>query len=127
MQTSKGKLWVGRILGALFILFMLFDAILHIVMPQMAVDAFNKIGLDLSLGPVLGIFVIAALLLYIIPRTAALGAVLLTAYFGGAIGVQLMTGGPAFNLIFPVIIAVVMWAALLLVSARSWNFFLKRG
>ncbi|HZY61117.1 MAG TPA: DoxX family protein [Edaphobacter sp.] len=111
---SKPLLWTGRILSILAVLFMLFDAISHIVKPAPVVQAFAQLGIPLHLAITLGIIQLVCIVLYVIPSTAVLGAVLLTGYLGGAVAIHLRIGNPAFECTFPIIIGIIFWAGLLL-------------
>jgi len=81
----KKTRWAGRILIALSVLFLLFDAAGHLIVPAAVVEAFNRLGYPLSLSPALAIIELVCLIAYVIPRTAILGAILLTGYLGGAV------------------------------------------
>ena len=111
-------IWAGRILSALSVLFLLFDAAAHLLMPAPVVDAFKRLAYPLSLGPVLGFVVLICVALYAIPRTSILGAILLTGYFGGAVDTHLRVRDPLFDTLFPVIFGVLVWAGLFLRNAR---------
>lgn len=72
-------------------------------------EMFDKLGITAELAPVLGVIEITVTLLFLIPRTSFLGAILVTGYLGGAVWTHLRVGDPWF---FPIIIGVVMWIAL---------------
>lgn len=113
--TASGKLlWTGRILSILAVLFMLFDAVGHLLKPAPVVQAFLQLGIPLSLSVDLGIIQLLCVLVYVIPRTAILGAVLITGYLGGAVAIHMRVGNPLFECIFPIIIATFFWAGLFL-------------
>jgi len=114
----KARLWTGRILTALTALFMLFDAAGKFIMPPQVVQAFARLGFPASLGVTLGILLAVCTVLYAIPRTAVLGAILLTGYLGGAVAIQMRAGSPPFETIFPVIFGVLAWAGILLRDGR---------
>src|ERR1700737_4803616 len=76
--VSKGKLWTARLMSTLIVLFLLFDAAIHLAKPTPVVDAFAKLGFPLSASVGIGVVEFLCLATYVIPRTAALGAVLLT-------------------------------------------------
>jgi len=111
-------IWAGRILSALAILFLLFDAGGHLLMPAPALDAFKRLAYPANLGPVLGIIQLICVALYAIPRTSILGAILLTGYLGGAVATHLRVRDPLFDTLFPIIIGVLVWAGLFLRHAR---------
>ena len=112
---SKGQLWTGRILSGLAIVFLLFDATIHILKPQPVVTAFGQLGYPLSASATIGIIELACVAFYLIPSTAILGAVLLTGYLGGAIAAQLRIGAPLFStMLFPIYVALFVWGGLYL-------------
>jgi hypothetical protein len=116
---SKKRLWAGRIISALVVLFMLFDAVIHLMKIEPVVAAFAQLGYPVSLAVALGIIELACVVAYVIPRTAVLGAILLTGYLGGAIATQLRVGNPLFSqALFPVYVGVLVWAGLLLRDDR---------
>ncbi|HZP06302.1 MAG TPA: DoxX family protein [Terracidiphilus sp.] len=117
-QVSKARLWTGRVLTTLVGLFLLFDAVGKLMMPVWVVDAFNRLGFPANLGVSLGILLLTSTVLYLIPRTAVLGAVLLSAYLGGAVAIQMRAGSPTFETIFPVIFALLAWAGIYLRERR---------
>jgi hypothetical protein len=110
---SGKRLWTGRVLTTLIVLFMIFDGVIHIMKPPAVVEAFKELGLPLRLSVPIAIVELACLALYAIPRTCILGAILLTGYFGGAIAIQVIAGHPFFSqTLFPVYFAIVMWAGI---------------
>jgi|SRR6266566_3154820 len=115
----KGRLWAGRILSTLAILFMLFDASIHMMRPAPVVDAFAKLGLPLSFAVPLSIIEFVCVALYAIPRTSVLGAILLTGYLGGAVAIQARIGAPLLSsTLFPIYVAVFIWGGLYLRDER---------
>ena len=113
--VSNKRLWAGRIMSALPVLFLLFDGAIHIMRIPPVAEAFAKLGYSISLAIPLGIIEIACIALYLIPRTSVLGAVLLTGYLGGAVATNLRTGAPLFsNVLFPVYVGVLLWGGLYL-------------
>lgn len=114
--------WTGRILSALAVAFMLFDGVLHVLKPAPVVQAFTQLGYPLSASVGLGILELVFTALYAIPRTAALGAVLLSAYLGGAVATQLRAGSGWFEVIFPVLIGALVWGGLALRDPRVRAF-----
>ncbi len=81
--VARNTLWAGRILGALPVLFMLFDSVIKVIQIDPVVEAFTRLGYPVSLAPVIGILALACVVVYVIPRTSVLGAILLTGYLGG--------------------------------------------
>jgi hypothetical protein len=122
--TASGKLlWTGRILSILAVLFMLFDAVGHLLKPAPVVQAFLQLEFPLSLSICLGIIELVCVLIYVIPRTAVLGAVLITGYLGGAVTIHMRVGNPVFECIFPILIGILFWAGLLLRDLRLRAIF----
>jgi hypothetical protein len=112
------SLWAGRILSALSVLFLLFDAVGHFVQPAAVVDAFNRLNFPLSLSVPLGIISLICVIVYAIPQTSILGAILLTGYLGGAVATHFRVRDPLFDTIFPIIFGVLVWAGVYLRDAR---------
>lgn len=115
---ANGKVWTGRVLSGLAVAFLLFDAAGKLMMPSFVVTAFNMLGFPLQLGLGIGIILAVCTLVYAIPRTAVLGAILLTGFLGGAVAIQLRAGTPMFETIFPVLFGVLVWAGVLLREDR---------
>jgi len=114
-SLSKKSLWGGRIASGLIVAFLLFDAVIHLMKPAPVVEGFAKLGFPLRLAVPLGIIELVCVLLYVLPRTSILGAILLTGYLGGAIAIQLPTGNPFFGeVLFPVYIGVFLWGGIYL-------------
>jgi len=89
---SKSRLWTGRIISSILVLFLLFDAIAKLLRLAPVLQAFDQLGWSRSLSIPLGITLLTCTLLYTIPYTCALGALLLTAYLGGAVATHLRAG-----------------------------------
>jgi hypothetical protein len=117
--VSKGKLWTARLMSTLIVLFLLFDAAIHLAKPTPVVDAFAKLGFPLSASVGIGVVEFLCLATYVIPRTAALGAVLLTGLLGGAIATHVRAGSPAFEAyVFPILFGFLLWGAVWLRDDR---------
>lgn len=121
--ASNKLLWTGRILSILAVLFMLFDAVGHLLKPAPVVRAFLQLGFPLRLSICLGIIQLVCVLVYVVPRTAILGAVLITGYLGGAVAIHMRVGNPIFECLFPILIGVLFWAGLLLRDSRLRAIF----
>jgi hypothetical protein len=118
-SISKKSLWTGRIFSALIVAFLLFDAVIHLMRPAPVVEAFAKLGLPLRLAVTLGITELVCILLYVIPRTSILGAILLTGYLGGAIATQMPRSNSLFGeILFPVYVGVIVWGGIYLRDER---------
>jgi hypothetical protein len=106
---SKTSLWSGRIISWLCILFLLVDAIMKIVRESHSVDGTLKLGFTDNLVQPLGILLLIFTVAYIFPRTAIFGAILLTAYLGGATSIMIREH-QAFS--FPAIFCIAVWLGL---------------
>jgi hypothetical protein len=115
---SNRALWAGRIISTLPALFLLIDGIMKLVKPRVVVDATVQLGYPESVIVGIGIVLLACTILYLIPRTAVLGAILLTGYLGGAVATHVRISGPLFNIIFPVILGAMLWGGLYLRDKR---------
>ena len=113
--VSKGALWTGRIISTLIILFMLFDGGAKVVRFAPYVDATVKAGYADNLIVSLGIVTLVCTILYAIPQTSVLGAILLAAYFGGATATHVRLGQPFW---FPIVFGILTWLALYLREPR---------
>jgi hypothetical protein len=116
--VSKAMLWSGRIMSGLPALFLLVDAIAKFAKPAPVVEGTVKLGYSESVIIPLGIVLLACTILYLIPRTSILGAILLTGYLGGAVATHVRVGDPMFNILFPVIFGAFLWGGLYLRDAR---------
>jgi hypothetical protein len=117
--VSKTQLWAGRIISALPVIFLLFDGVIHLTRIAPVVDSFNQLGYPIVLALGLGIIELVCVVLYVVPPTSVLGAILLTGYLGGAVASNLRIGAPLFsNALFPAYVGVLLWAGLYLRSNR---------
>jgi uncharacterized membrane protein YphA (DoxX/SURF4 family) len=112
---SKLALWSGRILSALAILTLLMSAVMKFRKPASVVEGFAHLGWPESLALGLGILELTCTLIYVIPRTSILGAILLTGYLGGATATHVRIGDP-FSA--PIIVGVLVWGGLFLRDPR---------
>ena len=110
--TSKPVLWLGRVLSGLPVLFLLFDAVSKFFMPEPVITATLQLGFPESAIMSLGVILLCFVVIYMIPASSVLGAILLTAYLGGAVAVQMRLSAGAFSLAFPVLFALMLWAGL---------------
>ncbi|CAM5795299.1 MULTISPECIES: DoxX family protein [Brevibacillus] len=119
-SISKSRLWTARIMSGLVILFMLFDSIFKFIQPAPVVEGTLQLGYAQHHLAVIGTLGLISTILYAIPRTAFLGAVLLTGYFGGAIATHIRMDAPLFShVLFPVYLAVLAWGAIWLRNERA--------
>jgi len=124
--VSKKIPWNGRILSILAALFLVLDAVMHVMKPTPVVAAFAQLGYPIGLAVGIGILELACIAVYVFPGTSVLGAILLTGYLGGAVASHLRVGHSLFETVFPIIIAALLWAGLVLRDARLRALFAVR-
>jgi hypothetical protein len=114
VTTSSSKtIWIGRVLSALAILFLLFDCVIKLLQLPVAVEGTTQLGYPASVVLGIGVVELACLVLYVIPRTSVFGAILFTGYLGGAIATHVRIGSPLFtHVLFPIYVAVLIWGGL---------------
>jgi len=125
MQTENGKpvskktLWAGRIISALPILFLLFDSSMKLIKAAPVVEGTVKLGYPEGTIVPLGIVLLVCTVLYAIPQTSVLGAMLLTGYLGGAVATHVRVGDPLFtHVLFPVYMGILVWLGVYLRDVR---------
>jgi hypothetical protein len=106
------------VLSGLAILFFLLDGVMKLIKPVEVVQATVGLGYPEGVITGLGVVLLACTLLYALPRTAVLGAVLLTGYLGGAIASKVRIGAPLFDIVFALVFATFVWGGLLLREPR---------
>lgn len=118
-ETSKGRIWTARVIGGIAVLFLLFDGVSKVMRATPSVQGTVELGFSPAVVPTLGAILLACVVLYVIPRTAVLGAILLTGYLGGAVAAQVRLGHPLLGYtLFPVYVAILVWGALYLRDDR---------
>jgi hypothetical protein len=116
-EPRKWTVWAGRILAALVTLLMILSAGMAFTGNQQMLDEFvNRFGYPAYLVPILGVIELSCAVLYAIPRTAVLGAILLTGYLGGAVATHVRIGDPAF--VVPFALGVAAWGGIHLRDER---------
>jgi len=119
--VGRGALWTGRVLSTLLVILLLMDATMKLMVVQPVVDGSAALGwpADAVTIRTLGVILLIATLLYAVPRTAVLGAVILTGYMGGAIATHVRVSDPLFtHTLFGVYLGVALWAGLWLRDPR---------
>ena len=111
---SKSQRITGWVMSGFVIMFLLFDSIIKFAMPPQVVETtVNELGFKPHHIGVIGVIGLVAVLLYAFPRTAVLGAVLITAQLGGAIAIHVRVDNPLFShQLFPVYIGILVWGGL---------------
>lgn len=116
-KPARKMVWAGRIVGGFPLLFLLMDALMKLMRPLPApvYESAVKLGYAPKTMPIIGAILLLCVVLCAIPRTAVLGAILLTGYLGGAVATNLRVGNPLFGyVLFPVYVGVLIWAGLFL-------------
>lgn len=119
--VSKSALWSGRVLSGLVIVFLLFDGAIKLVPWPVVTQTMDKIGYGSSesLARTLGAITIACTVLYAVPPTSMLGAILLTGYLGGAMASHVRIGSPLFShILFGFYLGLMLWGGLWLRDRR---------
>jgi len=115
----RSRLWTGRTLSAIAVLFLTFDATVKLLQLAPAVEATAQLGYKASVLAPLGLIEALCLVAYLVPQTSILGAILWTGYLGGAVASQARVGNPLIShVLFPVYVAALLWGGLWLRDAR---------
>jgi hypothetical protein len=120
-SRNAAGLWAGRVLSGLAALFLLVDGGMKLAAARVVTVTMAQLGWpsDLPMARLLGALTVGATLLYLLPRTAVLGALLLTAYLGGAVATHVRIGNPLFShVLFGVYLGVMLWGGLWLRDPR---------
>jgi TRAP-type C4-dicarboxylate transport system permease small subunit len=118
-SPSRRKLWTGRVLAGLPLLFLTWDAVVKLAAIPQVVEASAKLGYAKATLPVLGTLELVAVVLTLFRRTRVFGAVLLTAYLGGAVETHVRLGDPLLtHTLFPIYFAALIWGGLSLIDTR---------
>lgn len=117
--SSQATLWTSRIMTGLPLLFIAFDGVMKFAAIPDVVEASAKLGFGPSTLPVLGTIELLTVALLCLRRTQVLGAVLLSAYLGGAVATHVRMGDPLFShTLFPIYFAALVWGGLYLRDER---------
>jgi len=126
-DISKGRLWTARAMSGIVVLFMLFDGIGKIAKPAPVIE--STLALEFAENHIgtMGVLGLLCTILYAVPRTRFLGALLLTGYLGGAVAAHFRVDNPLWShMLFPVYIAILAWGALWLTDRRLRNLLWER-
>ncbi len=107
--VSRVRLWISYILQTVLAFFFLLGAVMNLMQTETAVAQAVEMGYPETSVRYLGILLLLSTLIYIIPRTNVLGALLLTGWLGGAVASHIIHGDPVFNMMFPVIFGILIW------------------
>jgi hypothetical protein len=117
-DAPRMQRWAGRIVSAVPVLFLLMDGVMKLFKPSFVVKATTELGFPESTIVGIGIVLLISVVLHLVPRTSFLGALLLTAYLGGAVASKVRVGAPAFDITFALAVALLLWAGFWLREQR---------
>lgn len=126
---TKSTIWIGWIMSGIVVVFLLFDGTTKLMMITPVVDATIGIGYPVDVIRPLGIVCLACAILYAIPRTSILGAILLTGFLGGTVASKVRLEDPLFSqVLFGVYVGILAWGGLYLRDSRLRALIpLRRG
>jgi len=117
-SNSRAALWIGRILSGLAVLFLLVDGMGKVLKLAPVMEACAPLQIPEWVIPGLGVVLILSTLVYAIPQTSILGAVVLTGYLGGAVWTHVRMGEPVFSMVFPILFGAIVWLGIYLREPR---------
>jgi len=118
-DTSATARRTGYALSTVAVLFLLLDGIMKLLGLPVVADTMMQLGFAPALATTFGTILLAAVVLYVIPRTSLVGAILLTGYLGGAVATHVRVGNPlASHILFPAYLGTMLWGGLYLRDAR---------
>lgn len=123
INVSAKERIAGWVLSALPVLFFLVDGVMKLFKPAIVVETTVKLGYPESAITGIGVTLLVCTVLYAVPRTAVLGAALLTGYLGGAVATHVRVEAGLFNILFPVIVGILVWGGLWLRDPRLRALF----
>ena len=115
--TTKA-VWAGRVISGLCVLFLLADGTAKLFKPAPVLEACAELGIPETAVVGIGVLLLACTVVYAIPATSVLGAILLTGYLGGAVATHVRVSGPAFPVVFATLFGVLVWLGLFLREPR---------
>src|SRR5262249_49260310 len=116
--VSTAARWAGWVLSGLPALFLLLDGVMKLIKPPVVVETTVKLGYAEEVIVGLGIVLLACTILYLVPRPAVRGAILLPGYLGGAVAPHVRAGDEVFPIVFPVIVGAMVWGGLVVRDSR---------
>lgn len=126
-KISTKRRWASRIMSGLPALFLLVDGGMKLFKPPVVVESTLQLGYPESAIVGIGVVLLISTILYLIPRTSVLGAILLTGYLGGAVATHVRVSAVLFNIVFPVIFGALLWGGLWLRDRRLQNLLPLRA
>jgi hypothetical protein len=125
VPASKKMLWIGRVMSALPVLLMLFSATMKLIKAAPVVEGMPRYGYPESQIVTIGVLELLSCIVYVIPNTAVLGAILMTGYLGGATATNFRVGDPSYIMTF--LLGVFVWGGLFFRDARVRALIPFRG
>lgn len=116
--VSKAALWTGRIMSGVVALALLFAGVMDLVQPPSVMKGMIQYGYPAGSVAGIGLALLAGVVLYVIPRTSVLGAIVLTGYLGGAVSTHVRAGDPVLRMLIPVVFGMLTWGGLYLRDHR---------
>lgn len=113
-SPTRALLWTGRVVTCVTVLFLAFDSGAKLLEAEPAVKGSIQLGFPATATAGIGVLLALLVLLYVVPRTAAVGALLLTGYLGGAVAIHVRAGSGAFPILFTLAFGGLVWAGLAL-------------
>lgn len=122
MSFPEFQLWAGRVLSGIVVVFLFVDALGKLLRVAPVIEGTVKLGYPQEVVFPLGVLLLIGLVLYLVPKTAVLGAIFLTAFLGGAVAAHYRVGSPfATHVLFGVYVAAFIWGGLVLRNPRLWT------
>jgi hypothetical protein len=123
-RWARNNVWIGRILSGLAVAFLLVDAAMKLVPIAAVIEACQRLGYPADLARPIGVLLLACTALHVVPRSEAIGALLITAYLGGATATHVRIGDPFW---FPIIMGTILWTGYLLRRPQMRAILLMRS
>lgn len=113
------KVWAGRILSGLTVLFLLWDGVMKMMRPSVVLESWERLGYAQSVSVGIGLLELICVAVYAFPPTSVLGSILMTGFLGGAVATHVRVGDPLFtHVLFPTYIGALLWLGLYLRDDR---------
>lgn len=124
--SSSGMFWAGWIVSGLVILFLVFDGGTKVLKVAPVIEACERLGITANMALAIGTILLVCTALYAVPQTAVLGAILLTAFLGGAVATHVRAGSGVFEIVFSIGFCGLAWLGLVLRDPRLlWTIVLR--
>ncbi|MBY0536742.1 MAG: DoxX family protein [Chitinophagaceae bacterium] len=127
MKNTKTWRAIGFTLKGLLVLFFLFDSVMKIMRHPESIKGSVALGISESLIQPIGIILLCFTIVFTIPKLSNIGALLLTAFLGGACSIMANANVAGHPYLFPIIICILMWVSQELISGKTMNLFLNKN